>query len=561
MQIFAELAGGLALFLYGMHLAGEGLRRLAGGKLGASLRLVTRKRLLGVVAGAFVTFCLQSSSAATVFLVSLVEAGIVQFAQTLGMILGAGIGTTLTVQIIAFPIRHWSLLLIVLGIGLKYLPRRSQYRRGGDVILGFGFIFFGMILMRQSAVGLEDSPSFSGILLSLTSSPFLLLLATAAFTAVVQSSAAAIGLALVFASSGLLGTGAGEVLETSIPIIFGANIGTCATALLASLGVGRRARRVAYAHLVIKILGVLIFFPFVRHFALGVAGASRALLGVGVGVERMIANAHLAFNVLIALILLPFLGLIASALIRIFPSPAGEVSVGKLRRDSPLLKTPTVALREARGQVEALGEIVQGMLKDALRVHETHDARMLEEIRAREQEVDRAHRGITVFLTSLAQENLSPEESQRGVLLLRWSNALESVADLIAFELLHLSERLISAGLSFSFEGAQEINELHARVESSLEEARGAFSQNTSSLAQKIVRDAEEVRRLIGESYVSHMGRRQKELPETMKTSSTHLHVLSALGRVQSEIAAACAFWNDLGEEGDRVAGDRPGGL
>ena len=234
-----SLFGGLALLLYGMQLIGEGLQRAAGGHLRHLLTRMTRTRLAAVASGALVTAIIQSSSATTLMLIGFVSAGLVTFPQSLGVILGADIGTTLTVQLLAFRVQELSLLLVGVGFALAFFGRRGLVKSLGQVVLGFGFIFLGMKVMNDGLAPLADNELTRQVLMSLAGNQFLALLVGAVLSASMASSAATIGLTLTLSQQGLLS------LAGAIPVVLGANIGTCATALAASMRTSSDARRVA----------------------------------------------------------------------------------------------------------------------------------------------------------------------------------------------------------------------------------------------------------------------------------------------------------------------------
>src|SRR5437870_1954990 len=280
--VLFALLGGTALLLYGVRWVGEGLQRAAGTRLRHILSTLTGYRLRALLVGAGVTAVLQSSSATTVMLVGFASTGLLTLRQTIGVILGADIGTTVTVQLLAFDLLDLSPLIVFIG-WFMYVTSKGTARYVGQAILGFGFLFLGMKLIRDGTAPLASSALFADLLRSLTDQPLLLLLLAAIFTALVRSSAAVIGLTISLASAGLM------PLVGAIPVILGANVGTAATAALAAVGQNAEARRVAAAHGAFKVIGVLLFFPFIAPFADLVTRTAPDL-------PRQIANAHTTFN-------------------------------------------------------------------------------------------------------------------------------------------------------------------------------------------------------------------------------------------------------------------------
>src|SRR5437867_7808593 len=298
------LLGGTALLLYGVRLVGEGLQRAAGTRLRHFLTTLSGNRFKALAVGAGVTALLQSSSATTVMLVGFASAGLLSLRQTIGVVLGADVGTTVTVQLLAFNLLDFAPLIVFAGWGMSLAKGTLGYV--GRAILGFGFLFLGMKLIVDGTVPLKHIALFADILAALTGQTILLLIIAAVFTALVHSSAATIGLAISLGQSGLM------PLEGAIPIILGANVGTAATALVASLGANTEARRVALAHAGFKLGGVIVFLPFIGPFTDLIRSTSPEI-------PREIANAHTLFNVTLALLFLPFADWAADLITRLVP--------------------------------------------------------------------------------------------------------------------------------------------------------------------------------------------------------------------------------------------------
>jgi phosphate:Na+ symporter len=315
-RLLIILLGGMALLLYGMQHTGDGLQRLAGARLRQVLTHLTANRFAALLTGALATALIQSSTATTIMVIGFVQAGLLTLYQAMGIILGADIGTTFTVQLLAFRIYDYALLLVGLGFAMTFLGKRRLLKDLGHAVLGFGLIFLGLKLMIEGMEPLKDSTIVAQALLAFAETPLLGVAASAAFAALVASSAATIGLVLALASHGLL------TLPSALPLVLGANIGTCVTALTASLGSSTEARRVAVAHVGFKLLGVAIVLPFLDPFVTLVAASA-------VDPARQIANAHTFFNVAISLVFLPFQPLAARAIIAAVPDrPEAEQRFG-----------------------------------------------------------------------------------------------------------------------------------------------------------------------------------------------------------------------------------------
>src|SRR5437879_11658366 len=263
--ILIALFGGMALLLYGIRLSGEAFQRVLGARLRSLLTGLSRRRLVAGLSGASITALIQSSAATTLMLIGFVSAGLMTFRQTLGLILGADIGTTFTVQLIAFRVTDYSPLLVGLGFTTTFVARRRVLKDVGQALLGLGLLFLGLKLILDNAGTLRTSPLAVDLLDAIAGNPVLGVLVGAAFSALVTSSAATLGLALAFAHQGLLS------LLGAVAVVLGANIGTCVTALTASIGAGAEAKRVAVAHIAFKLLGVALVFPFLGPFTTVVA--------------------------------------------------------------------------------------------------------------------------------------------------------------------------------------------------------------------------------------------------------------------------------------------------
>ncbi|HEY7870890.1 MAG TPA: Na/Pi cotransporter family protein, partial [Methylomirabilota bacterium] len=339
------LFGGLALLLYGMQLIGEGLQRVAGGHLRHLLTRMTRTRLAAVASGALVTAIIQSSSATTLMLIGFVSAGLVTFPQSLGVILGADIGTTFTVQLLAFKIQELSLLLVGVGFAMAFFARRGLVKSVGQVALGFGFIFLGMKVMNDGLAPLAEHDLTRQVLVALADNQFLALLVGAVLSAGMASSAATIGLLLSLGHQGLL------PLAAAIPVVLGANIGTCATALAASMRSSSDARRVAVAHIAFKVLGVALVFPVI-------GGLTTFIAQTAADPARQIANAHTFFNVAISALFLPFAPWAARVITAMVPEEErGDNPYRTRYLDDRYLDQPALAIGQATREALRMGDV------------------------------------------------------------------------------------------------------------------------------------------------------------------------------------------------------------
>ena len=520
--VLFSLLGGTALLLYGVRLVGEGLQRAAGTRLRHVLSTLTGNRFKALAVGAGVTAILQSSSATTVMLVGFASAGLLSLRQTIGVILGADVGTTVTVQLLAFDLLAVSPLVVFLG-WLTWTVGRGTLRYIGQAVLGFGFLFLGMKLVSDGTAPLASSPLFRELLEALTGQSLILLLVAAVFTALVRSSAAVIGLALSLAASGLM------PLAGAIPIIFGANIGTAATALLAAIGQNAEALRVALAHAAFKVIGVVLFIPFAGVFADLVARTAP-------DVPRQIANAHTLFNLILAAVFVPFTHIAADLFTRLVPDRT-TASTGAIYLNPGTIDTPAVALGQALRETLRMGDIVLQSLRDSLVVLERSDERVMREVIARDDVIDRLEEDIKQFLIGVGQQELTEEQAERETALIFVIANLEEIGDVIEKNLMELAAKKIAGHHVFSQQGWAEIRELHAKVVENLELALSALASHDATIAEKVIRHKSVVNRLERQLRQTHIARLHEGLRETIDTSSIHLDLLANLKRANSLVA------------------------
>ena len=519
-MVFISLFGGILLLLYGINLLNDGLQNAAGSKIRSLLRSLTSNRLTAVGAGAFITGLIQSSSATSVMLVGFVSAGLMSFRQTLAVILGADIGATLTVQLIAFHVYDYSVLLIGIGLSFFLFTKRTLARNVGQGILGFGFAFLSLKIMIDAMTPLQGNELFRQVFVALTDTPVVGIVLSAGVTALIHSSAATMGIALALATSGLI------PLHAAIFIILGANIGTCATALIASLRAPAEARRVAWAHVLFKVLGVVLFLPFLGPFGHLVSFTTP-------DIARQIANAHTLFNVIMAILFLPFIGLFSKLVVKLVPEKAEEKKFGPMYLDDHVLATPSLALGQATREALRESDIVREMLIDAVKVFQSDDPAAISSIKNKDNLIDLLDRHIRLYLTRLSS-HLSESQSRRAMTVLEIARNLESIGDIIDRNIMPLAMKRISKGLTFSQEGMDEIISFHKKVLENFDTAIAAFASNDRDLADRVLRNKEELGIMERELVQAHLDRLRKGFRESLDTSHIHLDIIGNLARINS---------------------------
>ena len=515
--------GGVMLLLYGMKLAGDGLQKAAGGRLRAFLLKATSNRIKGLGVGAATTALLQSSSATTVMLVGFVGAGVLTLAETMGIILGADIGTTLTVQIIAFKVYDYAIALIGVGILLTLLSKSGRSRDIGLAILGFGFVFFSLKILIETFEPVARNPLFRDFLIGLSRDPLAGIIVSALLTALFQSSAATLGLAITAAHSGLLS------LDAAMPIVFGANIGTCAAALVSSIGAPVDAKRVALAHVLFKVLGVLIVLPFLAVFT--------RLVGLSADeLPRQVANAHTLFNIGIAVIFLPFTSPFTRLVKTLLPQKFAPERFGPRYLDPMVLTSPGLALTQSARECLRAADIVGEMLKNSIEPFEDKDLSLVERIEEKDDRVDLLDREIKLYLTRISGESLTVEQAKRELEIMLFSLNMENIGDVIDKNLMELARKKINGHFSFSPDGARDILKLHERLMENFELGVAAFAGSDPELARRLINNKAKLSEMERDLRQAHIDRLHRGLRETIDTSAIHLDVLTNLKRINSYI-------------------------
>jgi phosphate:Na+ symporter len=526
MTVLFALFGGTALLLYGIRQSGEALQRAAGGRLRHLLTGLSHHRVMAVLSGAAATAIIQSSAATTLMLVGFVSAGLMTFRQTLGLILGADIGTTFTVQLIAFNVAAYSPILVGLGFTVSFVGHRRIVKDLGQALLGLGLMFLGLKLIVEGVVPLERSALVQQVIASLSENPAVLVLVAAGLTALVASSAATIGLAIALATTGHL------ALEAAVAIVLGANIGTCATAHIASIGATAEAKRVALAHIAFKVLGAALVFPAIDPF-------THLVMATATDPARQIANAHTLFNVGISLLFLPFTGLAGRAIEALVPDDhPGETPFRIRYLDERSLDQPSLAMGQATREALRMADVVQAMYRDVVPVFRTDSQALIEEVEKRDDQVDFLEREIKLFLARVGREAMGPDLSRKEIGLISFIGNLENIGDIIDKNLMELARKKLYQGRKFSEPGWAEIVEFHGVVAKNLEKAIAAFAANDRALAQEVLDQRPVLRQRERELRESHLNRLRLGLTESLETSEIHLDVLTNLKRVSSHVSA-----------------------
>jgi len=470
-----SMVGGLALFLYGMHIMGEGLSKASGGRLESFLEKLTSNRIKAVLVGAGVTALIQSSSATTVMVVGFVNSGIMKLGQAVGIIMGANIGTTATSWLLSlasiegssFLVQilkpaNFSPILAVIGVCLIMFSKNEKKKDVALILVGFAILMTGMDGMSAAVKPLKDVPEFTSIL-TMFSNPILGLLAGAVLTAIIQSSSASVGILQALCATGAIG------FSTALPIIMGQNIGTCVTAMISSVGGSKNARRTALVHLYFNLIGTVIFmlgfyainavvrFPFMNE-SIDAAG---------------IATIHTVFNVVATCILLPFGNVLEKLAYKSVPEDKVVHEVSELEKnlsmlDVRFLDTPGYAISRAKAVTVKMAETVHRSMKLAMGLLENYDEALALQVVRLEDEVDKYEDEIGSYLLKISSKDLSEKESHEVNIMLHSINDFERLAD-HALNIKESAEERFTKGMAFSENASAEFtvfaNAIHEIVD------------------------------------------------------------------------------------------------
>ena len=542
-EITVGLLGGLALFIYGMQRLSDSLKAAAGEGMKHLLAKLTTNRFTAAITGALVTAVIQSSSVTTVLVVGFVSAGLMSLQQSIGVIMGANVGTTLTAQIVAFDVTNYAWLMVAVGVGLASFSRNDKLRLYGMMTFGLGMLFIGMDQMSEATLPLRSYEPFIR-LMGRMDNPLLGILAGAIFTALVQSSSATTGIVIMLASQGFL------TLEAGIALTIGSNIGTCFTAGLSAIGKPPEAVRAAAVHVLFNVIGALLWVGLIgqlAELARAISPASPDLTGIqrlAAETPRQVANANSIFNVANTCLLIWFVGPIAKLAIRLIPdkpSPQPKTTPAAAKYLEPVyLKTPSLALDRVRMELERLGAYVTYMLETAQSavVHGTKGEIKL--LRAMDDDVDHLYLAIVSYLSQLGREQLTTRESQTLDRLLAAASHLESIGDSIGTNLAAQGKRRLKRKLTFSDQTIAAMHPLHESVLQCIRDSVDAVKTSDYDLAKSVIDRRDQIRQQ-ADSLLEHLARRlMTNEPDRAAVYSVESDIINQLERL-SHIARSIA--------------------
>jgi phosphate:Na+ symporter len=503
--------GGLGLFLFGMGLMSDGLKKVAGQKLKGLLEALTKHRVIAVIVGALTTALIQSSSATTVMTVGFVNAGLLTLKQALCVVLGANIGTTITAGLVSvlavFKITNYALPAVGVGFLLIVLGRTQKTRSLGEIVIGFGILFLGLHFMKEAFGPLEEDVGVQEALIWLGRNPLLGVLAGTLITMLLQSSSASIAMIQILAAGSAFGTDWPLVLTVTIPFILGTNVGTTITAQLAAIRASRNAKRAAMGHTMFNVFGVMYMLIPVWFGWYG-----KALVWLTPGelnadtIMRHIFFAHLVFNAFNTVLFIPFITVLAAAVVKIMPVTEAELARKPVVLEKHLLDTPVIALEQAKREIVRMAKTAKKALTRSITGVVSNNRKKLGSVREIEDFIDVLQLEITTYLSTLSRENLSDEVSNKLPVLLHTVNDLERIGD-HAVNIVEIGERKIDQKIDFTDSALTEADHLREEITQMLDNIIAALEHEDLDAARSALDNEENLNRMQMEYRRSHVDR------------------------------------------------------
>jgi phosphate:Na+ symporter len=526
-MVVLDLAGGIALLLWGLHMVQSGILRAFGADLRRFLGFALGSRIASFLAGIGVTALLQSSTATGLMTATFVRDGLIGLVPALAIMLGANVGTTLLVQLFSFNISWIAPVLLVSGVIAFKRGPRTLVRDLGRVAVGLGLMLLSLHILLDTLAPAENAPNVRTILAAATASPILNVLIGAGLAWAAHSSVAVVLLTISLAFSNFLPP------EAGLALVLGANLGSAINPLIETGGLSDpKAMRLPLGNLINRLAGCVIVLPLLAPFA-------SAMSALEPNPVRMLANFHTVLNLALAVAFMPLLTPFARLLEWALPEPARSPDPSTpLYLDPTALSTPSLALTCAARETLHMGDLVEAMLRQSIRAFTTDDRRLVTEIERMDNAVDRLHEAIKLYVTQITRESLEEQESRRAMEIIACAINLEHVGDIIDKNLMELAAKKIRNRLSFSPAGLAELEQFHSRVLDNLKLAIGIFMSGDVKVARQLVQMKAVIREMERAAAESHFARLREGVLASIETSSLHLDVLRDLKRVFSHIAA-----------------------
>ena len=494
MNIAIGLVGGLGLFLFGMIYMGDGLQKAAGNKMKDILAALTKNKLMGVLVGTLVTGVIQSSTATTVMVIGFVNAGLMNLNQAVGIIMGANVGTTVTALLVSLSINQIATFLVGVGVAIFLIAKKRKVKNMAEVVIGFGILFIGMNIMQTAMGPLESNPVFIN-LISNFNNPFLGILVGFVMTAILQSSSATTGLLIAVAATGVIS------FEQAYPIVFGQNIGTCVTALIASVGANKTAKRAAVIHLLFNVTGTILFMLFLR-----VPAQRVVYLLAPVYVPRQIAFGHIFFNIVNVIILFPFSDWLVKASELLIRKDGRETDSITKYIDERILAAHSIALTQTAKEVLHLGNLVMEQFETAKNALFENNEELVYKVFEQEKKINKLNKAILEYLVKLDKVSLTSAEKDKLFVLMNTTSDIERVGDHVD-NIGELVLDKIENSSDFSEEATMEIENMFNMTMEAYRISLNALAGAKSDLCNTVVKYEEDIDKMYKALRKNHIDR------------------------------------------------------
>jgi len=523
---YFNFLAGIALMLFGIRSLRTGSERLFGARFRQLLRSATKGSLRAMLAGFLVSILAPSSTAVALLAVEAINAGYVALQQMLALMLGANVGFTLTVQLLAFKFYIYNAVFIAVGVPLYLFGKRQGVRGTGQVLLGIGFLLLAIEVLSAAVVPWKDSAEMREMMPVLENHPLWLILFAVVLQVGLQSSTTVIGIAIALCTQQVL------PVRAAVTVVIGANLGIGVTALIA--GYARtETRRMAIGNLVFKLVGASLCVPLLPWLVQLLRPLSPS------GDAQLVANTHTLFNVALAIVFLPLVPLVARLVERAVPARTEATEqFGPRYLDRSSLESPALALGQTTREILHMADIVREMLRNAYRCFKEGNETLCDEVQKEDDKVDLLNNEIKAYITRLSEQALNREESRREIALLSFANELESAGDIIDKNLIELAKKKIALKVDFSKEGWVELEGYFQKVLENFEIAISAFASQDRILALQLLRHKHHINETERELRNRHFRRLHAGLTESFETSAVHLDVLTNLKRINSHLTA-----------------------
>ncbi len=524
--LFLQVLGGVFLLLYGVRQTGQGFELAFGAKLSRLWSGPGGGRFRGFGAGVLSTALIQSSGAVVALIISFAEIAPLPLAQSLAVVLGADLGSTVTVQILSFRIYQHAFLVISAGVVLFLWGRKGSLRSIGQGVLGFGILLLALKLLSDAASEIGNVTSLRLLMADLAGAPVVAFLWGAALSALFQSGTAVMILLIAFTQQGVL------PVSAVLPLVLGANVGGTSLAFTASSGLAAEGRRIAWGHMLMKTTGAVLFLPFFST-------AREFLSFFSPDPSRIVANAHTLFNLTLAVVFFPFVPRVAAVLSRAIPGKDSSAPAGKpVYLDREHLPATGAALGQVAREVVRMADMIQNMQDMALQTVRNLDADLAARIARADDDVDRLTREVKIFLSALGEEALDPEQMRRAVAYISIVSDLENIGDFIDKTLGEHVRKMAERNQRFSEEGTRDLVSLMLEVESMYGEAISAFVTRDRKAAGIVIARKKVIGQMERQLRTAHIHRLQKGTPESLESSAAHLDILSSWKVIASHCAS-----------------------